>query len=112
MTLFDQRRTKILQELASNEPDLSPRGSPDDGVLALLELLNTHHDYTTTSSCSGRAVVFLDADRDGQGDDARGRWLMNRHTPITDEVLSTPSLEQLHGLVFGDVNVELPHDPA
>src|SRR5256885_267655 len=78
MTLFDERKTKILQELASNEPDLSPKGSPDDGVLALLELLNAHHDYITTSSCSGRAVVFVDADRDGQGGDARGRWLMNR----------------------------------
>ena len=111
MTLFDQRKIKILQELASNDPDLSPKGSPDDGVLALLEQLNAHHDYVTTSSCSGRAVVFLDADRDGQGDDARGRWLMNQHTPFTDEVLSKPSLEQLHGLLFGDVNIGPTDDP-
>jgi tRNA wybutosine-synthesizing protein 3 len=106
MTVFDQRKTKILQELTSDSPDLSPKGSPDDGVLALLQRLNAHQDYITTSSCSGRAVVFLDADKDGQGDHARGRWLMNRHMPFTqDDLLKKSSLEQLHGLLFGDLRI-------
>jgi tRNA wybutosine-synthesizing protein 3 len=112
MTVFDQRKTQIQQELTSDKPDLSPKGSPDDGVLSLLELLNVHHDYMTTSSCSGRAVVFLDTDKeDGKGDDARGRWLMNRHTPFTEDDLSISSLEQFHFLLFGDINVDNGSSP-
>jgi tRNA wybutosine-synthesizing protein 3 len=109
MSVFEQRKRTIQHDLRSDEPDLSPKGRPDDGVLALLELLNAHHDYMTTSSCSGRAVVYLDADKDGQGDNARGRWLMNRHTPFAEDEFSHPTLEQLQTILFGDMKIGPSH---
>jgi tRNA wybutosine-synthesizing protein 3 len=104
MTVFEQRKRRILHELESDEPDLSPKGKPDDGVLELLELLNTHENYVSTSSCSGRAVVYLDADKNGEGEEARGRWLMNRHQPMHDELL-TSTEEQLQSTLFGNMNI-------
>jgi tRNA wybutosine-synthesizing protein 3 len=103
MDVFIQRKTAILNDLDSDEPDLSPKGRPDDEVLELLELLNSHANYVSTSSCSGRAVVYLDADKNGQGEEARGRWLMNRHSPFKKETeLAT---KEWYGTLFGDVKV-------
>ena len=112
MSVFDQRKAKIQHDLSSEEPDLSPKGRPDDGVLALLELLNTHNDYMTTSSCSGRAVVYLDTEKEGQGDDARGRWLMNRHTPFTEDEVSQTTPEQLQAIFFGDIRTGPTHNSS
>ncbi len=106
MAVFDQRKRRILEGLQSVEPDLSPKGRPDDEILELLELINSHKDYVSTSSCSGRAVVFLDGDRNGQGEEAQGCWLMTRHTPFDDELATSP-LEQLHATLFGSLKVGL-----
>ena len=49
----------ILADL--NQPqytDLSPKGSVDEGCLPLMQILNNHEDYVTTSSCSGRISIF------------------------------------------------------
>ena len=101
MSIFDQRKTKILQGLASDEPDLSPKGKPDEQIIELLQLLNAHEKYVTTSSCSGRAVIYLDADKSTQDKESRGRWLMNEHSPfqITPE---EQSLERLYKTFFSD----------
>jgi tRNA wybutosine-synthesizing protein 3 len=103
MDVFVQRKTAILNDLGSDQPDLSPKGRPDDEVLELLELLNTHANYVSTSSCSGRAVVYLDADKNGQGDEARGRWLMNRHSPFQKE--TGLAMKEWYGTLFGDMKV-------
>ena len=104
MTVFDQRKRRILEDLQSDEPDLSPKGRPDDEILKLLELINSNDDYVSTSSCSGRAVVFLDGDRNGQGEEAQGRWLMTRHTRFGEELL-TCSIEQLYTMLFGSLKI-------
>jgi len=104
MSVFDQRKTRILQELESDVPDLSPKGRPDEQIIELLELLNAHQDYVTTSSCSGRAVVYLDADRDGHDEDARGRWLMNEHSSLQGH-FSELSSDIIYQTFFGDHKV-------
>lgn len=104
MVVFVQRKTVILNNLGSDEPDLSPKGRPDDEVLDLLELINSHDDYVSTSSCSGRAVVFLDADKNGHGEEAKGRWLMNLHTPFRIKQAEF-STEELYDMFFGDMEV-------
>ena len=104
MAVFDQRKRRILEDLQSDEPDLSPKGRPDDEILELLELINSNEDYVSTSSCSGRAVVFLDGDRNGQGQEAQGRWLMTRHTRFGEELL-TCTIEQLHTTLFGSLKI-------
>lgn len=104
MAVFDQRKKEILQGLQSDEPDLSPKGALDTEILQLLQLLNSHNDFVSTSSCSGRAVVFLDADKAAKGNDAKGRWLMNRHTPL-NEPSQDCAMESLFGLLFGDTKI-------
>lgn len=104
MTVFDQRKRRILEDLQSDEPDLSPKGRPDDEILKLLELINSNDDYVSTSSCSGRAVVFLDGDNNGQGEEAQGRWLMTRHKQFGEELL-TWTVEQLYTTLFGSLKI-------
>jgi len=111
-SVFDKRKAAILAELHSDGPDLSPKGQPDDEILELLALLNSHADFVSTSSCSGRVVVFLDANKTASDEqDARGRWLMNRHTPVDDDIESL-ALEQLHSILFGDIKVADDPTPA
>lgn len=38
--------------------DLSLKGSIDEQILSLIEKINSHEDFVTTSSCSGRTVVL------------------------------------------------------
>jgi tRNA wybutosine-synthesizing protein 3 len=104
MSIFDKRKAAILADLQSEDPDLSPKGRPDDEIIELLALLNSHPDFVSTSSCSGRAVVFLDADKTSSDEASRGRWLMNRHTPL-DNGIERLNLEQLNAILFADCEV-------
>ena len=103
MTLFDKRKKKISDDLVSDVPDLSPKGSPDEQILDLLELINSHKDYVTTSSCSGRVAVFLDGSETNKQD--KGRWLMNSHSPIDIDGLRSSS-GLLQKTLFGDHAIE------
>nr|CAG8640076.1 10072_t:CDS:2 [Entrophospora candida] len=51
--------------------DKSPKGSIDEPMLPLINLLNKHNDYVTTSSCSGRIAVYCG-----------GKWLFVSHIKI------------------------------
>jgi tRNA wybutosine-synthesizing protein 3 len=104
MTVFDQRKRHILDDLQSNEPDLSPKGKPDDEIVGLLELINACEDYVSTSSCSGRVVVFLDADKVEEGEDTSGRWLMTRHTQFEGS-MENSTIEELFAMLFGHLNI-------
>jgi tRNA wybutosine-synthesizing protein 3 len=104
MSIFDKRKAAILADLQSEDPDLSPKGRPDDEIIELLRLLNSHPHYVSTSSCSGRAVVFLDTDKTSSDEAARGRWLMNRHTPLDDGIDSL-NLDQLNAILFADIKI-------
>src|SRR5436305_14341179 len=59
---FHARKQQILSSLISSDPsskiDKSPKGSVDEAILPLIELLNKHNDYVTTSSCSGRIAIY------------------------------------------------------
>src|SRR5436305_6509068 len=59
---FHARKQQILSSLISSDPsskiDKSPKGSVDEAILPLIELLNKHDDYVTTSSCSGRIAIY------------------------------------------------------
>ena len=104
MALFDQRKKKILEHLVSDEPDLSPKGSPDEQILDLLELINSHEDYVTTSSCSGRVAVFVDGDKTIK--EEKGRWLMTSHSPIDDIVFrDSTELSHIYKVLFGDYSI-------
>ena len=59
---FDQRKEHTLQTIfhpTSPSPcDKSPKGAVDTLALPILNLINGHPDYYTTSSCSGRIVLY------------------------------------------------------
>ena len=38
--------------------DFSRKGSIDDHIVNLVQLINTNESYFTTSSCSGRTILF------------------------------------------------------
>ncbi|KAJ1978826.1 hypothetical protein H4R35_001744 [Dimargaris xerosporica] len=54
------RKPGIVADLAAAVNDKSPKGGVDVPVQPLLQLLNAHPDYVTTSSCSGRVAVYAD----------------------------------------------------
>lgn len=83
---FDQKKQSILNEINSVEPDLSPKGSIDVLCLPIINLINSHDDMVTTSSCSGRISVFVEGTKQqhnlvnktggkGQG----GKWIYVSH---------------------------------
>ena len=60
---FHAKKAKVLsslQEPPDTYRDASPKGSVDDGIRDLIDLINTFDDLFTTSSCAGRTAVFLD----------------------------------------------------
>ncbi|ANB14524.1 Tyw3p [Sugiyamaella lignohabitans] len=90
---FDQKKRAILSQIESTDethPDASPKGTLDVLLLPLIDVINSHSDYVTTSSCSGRVSVFLEgmktaSELGGKGDG--GKWLFITHDP--EELKST-----------------------
>ncbi|CCF58904.1 hypothetical protein KAFR_0F03080 [Kazachstania africana CBS 2517] len=84
---FNQKKASILKEISSTASDLSPKGSIDELCLPVMDLINSHNDMVTTSSCSGRISVFVEGTKrktnetdlkvggKGQG----GKWLYVSH---------------------------------
>ncbi|SCW00947.1 LAFE_0D01662g1_1 [Lachancea fermentati] len=82
---FQQKKDSILAEIRSSETDLSPKGTIDELCLPIMDLINSHKDMVTTSSCSGRVSVFVEGNKvhekslktGGKGEG--GRWLFVTH---------------------------------
>lgn len=99
---FCEKKAKILQQLAvpdAEYSDASPKGTVDEGIRYLIDEINTAEGYVTTSSCAGRASVFLEGRKSKTGDTengeseqvarvggkgAGGTWLYVSHDPKTD----------------------------
>lgn len=109
-------------ELLAPELDRSHAGGIDPPILALCELINARPEFYTTSSCSGRVVLFWQrdaivvepgADTDPQAEDtsgaeppiderakaAGGRWLYITHDePSLQDMLAAASELPASGL--------------
>ena len=53
---FFEEKERVLKEKA----DLSKKGSIDAPIVGLVECLNESEPYYTTSSCSGRILLYAD----------------------------------------------------
>ncbi|XWS18200.1 hypothetical protein CRYUN_Cryun32bG0022600 [Craigia yunnanensis] len=109
---FDKRKTSTLASLSSNETDKSPKGTLDTPIIPLLNALNNHPSYLTTSSCSGRISIRSQpkpnpnsnnpAKKKAQG----GTWIFITHdTADPDSVISllftySTKFTQISELVF------------
>ena len=109
---FTNKKSRILAELSTPSADYSdksPKGSIDEPIRDLINLINSYPGWVTTSSCSGRVAVFVEGPKSisDDGDDGNadinelenfyvtkkktkvvtggkggGRWLYVSHTPI------------------------------
>ncbi|KAF2839817.1 hypothetical protein M501DRAFT_953658 [Patellaria atrata CBS 101060] len=105
MGAFKHRKATILKQLSVPQAqynDLSPKGSIDEPIRALIDDINAIEGLVTTSSCSGRISVFLEGkrkkdtpedlprqneDKDlpgiaGPGGKGGGTWLFVSHSPV------------------------------
>ncbi len=74
---FDASKRSILLGIMSPSCDRSPKGSIDEPIRGLLRLINGEEtDYVSTSSCSGRIVLFLSGVE-------QPTWLLVKHEPVT-----------------------------
>ncbi|XP_048670044.1 tRNA wybutosine-synthesizing protein 3 homolog isoform X2 [Marmota marmota marmota] len=71
-----------------SKADLSRKGSVDEDVIELVQLLNAREQFFTTSSCAGR-ILLLDGDINGLGVQKQNCcWLLVTHIPcIKDDVM-------------------------
>ena len=92
MSAFAARKRGVLAGIADEETrDKSPKGGLDAPIVPLIHAINTHADYVTTSSCSGRIALFAGGAAAGGGSAlaerrsaaAAGHWLMVQHGTCT-----------------------------
>lgn len=127
-TRFVARKQKILEQLDTPDTeyhDLSPKGSVDEPIRALIGEINALDGLVTTSSCSGRISVFLEGRKTGlndvteeEGEESRagpggkgggGAWLFISHTPIERlQNESTATFAAQFGLTGLDIGDESP----
>lgn len=76
MNNFDRDKERALSGV-----DLSRKGSIDEKIHALVALLNTSTDFFTTSSCSGRIIIFDDSKKGGDTSVKKKgcKWLYTTH---------------------------------
>ncbi|XP_060063397.1 tRNA wybutosine-synthesizing protein 3 homolog [Ylistrum balloti] len=93
--LFDRQKS-----LALNGVDLSRKGSIDEEIVPLVQHINNHDNFFTTSSCSGRIIVFddhIDEEKPGLKVKKKGcKWLYTSHkTADAEKVIE--SLKEITG---------------
>lgn len=80
---FDAAKQSVLGKLEScidnSIKDNSKKGGVDAPIANLMDIINTHPDYVTTSSCSGRVAIFSESD---QARKQTGVWLLASHETI------------------------------
>jgi tRNA wybutosine-synthesizing protein 3 len=105
---FELRKEIVLKALASAEKDKSRKGGVDAPIADLINCINSHPCFFTTSSCSGRVSIFLEqphapllsdpyheAESNGKaGAKSKvklgGSWVYVSHEPAkVDEVVTT-----------------------
>ncbi|CAN4105808.1 unnamed protein product [Withania somnifera] len=108
---FHKRKLSTLSSMNSPEPDKSPKGNIDTPIIPLLNILNSHSSYFTTSSCSGRISILSQPKRKSKG----GKWVFISHEKTEPHVIKsllfplksavpvtgdTSILDHSHSLVF------------
>ncbi|MCA9478673.1 MAG: hypothetical protein KC535_05995, partial [Nanoarchaeota archaeon] len=89
MDSFDQQKKEYLDALY--KPDRSKKGNVDEHISSLLDTINNHSDFYTTSSCSGRIMLIVDTK---SKDKSQAKWLFVSHDQVTLKELE-PHLKEL-----------------
>jgi tRNA wybutosine-synthesizing protein 3 len=91
LSSFADLRRNNLESLYGHGDDKSPKGSVDEPIKHLVDLINHHPSFVTLSSCSGRIAVF-DPKEGEEGDDdrtakGRGEWILVAHETVDSNIL-------------------------
>ncbi|XP_048317963.2 tRNA wybutosine-synthesizing protein 2/3/4 [Ziziphus jujuba] len=89
---FEKRKAATLASLGCTETDKSPKGTLDTPIIPLLDAINSHPCYFTTSSCSGRISILSQPSPTATSKPKKkasgGSWLFITHDPADpDSVL-------------------------
>ena len=81
---FEQHKKHTLEKM--NSKDKSKKGSVDKHIKKLVDTINTKEDYCTTSSCSGRTLLFKES---ASGKKQDTEWLFVSHDTVELEEIKT-----------------------
>lgn len=77
---FSARKEQSINELLAGVTDRSPKGSVDEPIWPLINLINQSVNYYTTSSCSGRISAFQHTSHQSI---KQGKWIVCEHGKVT-----------------------------
>ncbi len=80
MDIFNKQKRKYIKELVSGLKDKSKKGVLDEEIKELVTTINNHADYYTTSSCSGRILLYSISTERKKNETA---WLFVSHNVVT-----------------------------
>jgi tRNA wybutosine-synthesizing protein 3 len=95
---FLEKKKSILNALNVSPVDYtdhSPKGSIDEGIRGLINIINSVSGLVTTSSCAGRVSIYVERKKNspsdplendtitGQGGKGGGRWIFVSHDPVS-----------------------------
>lgn len=96
---FEQRKKAAVIVACDN----SLKKSIDQSVLPICDVLNNSKDYFTTSSCSGRIVLYREH-KGKEKDSSKNPWILISHDPISynqlQESISLVSSEEASVVYF------------
>lgn len=95
--LFNKQKQKYLTELQSGLRDKSKKGFIDDEIKALVDAINAHTDYYTTSSCSGRILLYTTT-HDRKKNETE--WIFVSHNIVAEDDIRKALLELPSGIIF------------
>jgi tRNA(Phe) wybutosine-synthesizing methylase Tyw3 len=84
--LKDDPLQEALLEALGCGSDRSKKGSFDEPIDNMLSHLNLHPEYMSTSSCSGRIVLFRESKAEGKA--KGGEWILCKHGEVFKEELA------------------------
>lgn len=96
---FEKRKAAAMAAISDPNPDKSPKGNLDTPIIPLIDAINLHPSFFTTSSCSGRiSILHHPPPSTGDEDENQstikkkkkkkaggGRWILVSHDPVEPE---------------------------
>lgn len=80
-TIFNKQKQKYLKDLESGVKDKSKKGFIDEEIKSLVDKINKQENYYTTSSCSGRILLYsISKDRKKN----ETQWLLVSHKIVEE----------------------------
>ncbi|XP_075224993.1 tRNA wybutosine-synthesizing protein 3 homolog isoform X2 [Lycorma delicatula] len=79
---FKNQKKQILAGV-----DVSRKGSIDEAIIDLVLIMNNSADFVTTSSCSGRVLLFCQNNYEKEKRKQNCKWIYSRHDLIDSDIL-------------------------